>query len=96
MPWLLQALVANGGVNSVPTQGLKWRTEWDSNPRYLLQYTRFPSVRLKPLGHLSSDGRGYSGISRWARGERGVSESACRQSHHAATDLCTGIKIDTH
>ena len=24
---LLQALVANGGVASVPTQGLKWRTE---------------------------------------------------------------------
>jgi site-specific DNA recombinase len=31
---LLQALVANGGVNSVPTQGLKWRRGWDSNPRY--------------------------------------------------------------
>jgi len=31
---LLQTLVANGGVNAVPTQGLKWRREWDSNPRY--------------------------------------------------------------
>ena len=30
---LLQALVANGGVNAVPIQGLKWRTGWDSNPR---------------------------------------------------------------
>ena len=30
-----------------------WRREWDSNPRYSLKYTRFPSVRLKPLGHLS-------------------------------------------
>src|SRR5579859_1371167 len=29
----LQTLVANGGVNSVPTQGLKWRCGWDSNPR---------------------------------------------------------------
>jgi site-specific DNA recombinase len=30
---LLQTLVANGGVNVVPTQGLKWRKGWDSNPR---------------------------------------------------------------
>ena len=30
-----------------------WRREWDSNPRYALTYTRFPSVRLKPLGHPS-------------------------------------------
>ena len=30
---LLQTLVAGGGVNAVPTQGLKWRTGWDSNPR---------------------------------------------------------------
>jgi site-specific DNA recombinase len=50
---LLQALVANGSVNSVPIQGLKWRREWDSNPRYGFPHTRFPSVRLKPLGHLS-------------------------------------------
>jgi site-specific DNA recombinase len=31
---LLQTLVAGSGVNSVPTQGLKWRRGWDSNPRY--------------------------------------------------------------
>jgi hypothetical protein len=30
-----------------------WRREWDSNPRYAYTHTRFPSVRLKPLGHLS-------------------------------------------
>ncbi|WP_429098536.1 recombinase family protein [Aminobacter sp. BE322] len=30
---LLQTLVAGSGVNSVPTQGLKWRKRWDSNPR---------------------------------------------------------------
>ena len=35
-----------------------WRREWDSNPRYACTYTRFPSVRLKPLGHLSSAGGG--------------------------------------
>ncbi|WP_249790896.1 hypothetical protein [Bradyrhizobium sp. SRL28] len=28
---LLQTLAANGGVNQVPTQGLKWRREKDSN-----------------------------------------------------------------
>src|SRR4026208_258470 len=31
-----------------------WRREWDSNPRYGFPYTRFPSVRLQPLGHLSA------------------------------------------
>ncbi len=34
---LLQALVANGSVNSVPIQGLKWRRRRDSNPRYPFQ-----------------------------------------------------------
>ncbi len=32
----------------------KWRRGWDSNPRYGYPYTRFPSVLLKPLGHLST------------------------------------------
>ena len=39
-------------VNSVTYYKL-WRREWDSNPRYGFPHTRFPSVRLKPLGHLS-------------------------------------------
>ncbi len=34
-----------------------WRREWDSNPRYAFTHTRFPSVRLKPLGHLSGTSR---------------------------------------
>ncbi len=50
---LLQMLVANGGINAVPTQGLKWRTGWDSNPRYRYRYTGFRDRRLQPLGHLS-------------------------------------------
>ena len=33
--------------------GAIWRREGDSNPRYGFPYTRFPSVRLQPLGHLS-------------------------------------------
>ena len=36
---LLQTLVAGSGVNSVPTQGLKWRRRRDSNPRYRLPGT---------------------------------------------------------
>ena len=41
----------------------EWRREWDSNPRYGFPYTRFPSVRLQPLGHLSKPRREaqYSG-----------------------------------
>ncbi len=35
-----------------------WRKEWDSNPRYAFTHTRFPSVRLKPLGHPSSTAPG--------------------------------------
>jgi hypothetical protein len=35
-----------------------WRRGWDSNPRYGFPYTRFPSGRLKPLGHPS----GASGL----------------------------------
>ena len=31
-----------------------YRRRWDSNPRYALTYTRFPSVLLKPLGHPSN------------------------------------------
>ena len=32
-----------------------WRRERDSNPRYEYKsYTRFPGVRLQPLGHLSA------------------------------------------
>ena len=31
-----------------------WRRGWDSNPRPACARTRFPSVLLQPLGHLSS------------------------------------------
>ena len=33
------------------------RREWDSNPRWSHPHTRFPSVLLKPLGHLSGGSR---------------------------------------
>ena len=35
------------------------RREWDSNPRWSFPHTRFPSVLLKPLGHLSEAFRLY-------------------------------------
>jgi len=34
---LLQTLVANGGANAVPTQGLKWRREGDSNRHFVMR-----------------------------------------------------------
>ena len=34
-----------------------WRRGWDSNPRLSFPNTRFPSVLLKPLGHLSGKNR---------------------------------------
>jgi hypothetical protein len=42
-------------------QQTRWRREWDSNPRYPYRYTRFPSVRLQPLGHLSGSRRKHPG-----------------------------------
>ncbi len=50
---LLQVLTGKNGVNSVPTQGLKWRMGWDSNPRYAHTYGGFQDRCLKPLGHPS-------------------------------------------
>jgi hypothetical protein len=52
--------VASCGSNdwlSAPDGRKQDRREWDSNPRYGCPYTRFPSVRLQPLGHPST-GRG--------------------------------------
>ena len=50
---LLQTLTANGGVNVVPTQGLKWRSGRDSNPRYAFGVyslsRRAPSTTRPPL-----------------------------------------------
>jgi site-specific DNA recombinase len=50
---LLQTLVATGSVTSVPTQGLNWRTGWDSNPRNACTFGGFQDRCLKPLGHPS-------------------------------------------
>ena len=56
---LLQALTAKNGVNSVPTQGLKWRRRRDSNPRYGFRpYNGLANRRLQPLGHISGPNKG--------------------------------------
>src|SRR5258708_30764090 len=47
------------GVNCSVLQ--KWRRGWDSNPRLSFPNTRFPSVLLKPLGHLSGWSEPYQG-----------------------------------
>ena len=38
---------------ALPDTLFKWRTERDSNPRIHCCITRFPSVRIRPLCHLS-------------------------------------------
>jgi hypothetical protein len=42
------------GVFCAKVIAIKWRRGWDSNPRLSFPNTRFPSVLLKPLGHLSA------------------------------------------
>lgn len=49
------AQMGNGWANRILTQERRWRTGRDSNPRWLLHHARFPSVCLKPLGHLSGE-----------------------------------------
>ena len=49
-PWAISPGLCDG-----KRQTTYWRREWDSNPRYGFPHTRFPSVRLKPLGHLSEE-----------------------------------------
>ncbi len=51
---LLQTLVAGSGVNSVPTQGLKWRRGRDSNPRWSCPHAAFRVRCFQPLSHLSA------------------------------------------
>ena len=66
---LLQALVAGGGVDAVPTQGLKWRKGWDSNPRWSCPHGGFQDRCLKPLGHPSMPVMRYITFGARARAE---------------------------
>jgi hypothetical protein len=44
----------NRSLMSTETDPKNWRRGWDLNPRYGFPHTRFPSVLLRPLGHLSA------------------------------------------
>src|SRR5438105_11074887 len=59
------------------------RREWDSNPRWSYPHTRFPSVLLKPLGHLS-----MSTLSR-ARGTFGLYHI----DQNRAITICRGSRL---
>jgi hypothetical protein len=62
-----------------------WRRGWDSNPRYGFPYTRFPSERLKPLGHLSIPTKKFTGnIATEFRGTKSADLSADRGRNHPA------------
>jgi hypothetical protein len=76
---------------------LDWRREWDSNPRYGFPYTRFPSVRLKPLGHPSKAEkfrRQYSGrASGYNPGSRAVSAREIPARNSRSGPCQSGVRI---
>ncbi len=80
---LLQTLVAGSGVNSVPTQGLKWRRGGDSNPRYACTYAAFRVRCIRPLCHLS--GRNPENL----RGVFAIGVASTREPRHpSAPSFC--------
>ena len=67
-----------GGANAMPTQGLKWRMGWDSNPRWTCAHASFQDWSHKPLGHPSSPNRRCGSRTPadsggWGRGSMGSS-----------------------
>ena len=65
---LLRTLSAIGGGKlagfGVPTSVPKWRTGWDSNPRYPCRYAAFRVRCHRPLDHLSAGGDKGGGAAR--------------------------------
>src|SRR5271154_2004174 len=51
---LLEVEVEPRHHRAKPKAKKEWRRGWDLNPRLSFPNTRFPSVLLKPLGHLSA------------------------------------------
>ena len=51
--WRWSSLRSKYPNNLHDSLAVKWRTGWDSNPRYCFQYTRFPGEPVRPLRHLS-------------------------------------------
>src|SRR3954465_11844138 len=66
------------GTRSYGSEGEVWRRERDSNPWYGFPYTRFPSVLLKPLGHLSV--RWHPSLPAGAGPRQGEVDVGCRWS----------------
>ena len=64
-----------GGSGSGGGSFDNWRRERDSNPRYGFPYTRFPSVRLQPLGHLSGASFSTTSLAQDPRRATGSRES---------------------
>ena len=70
-----------------------WRRGWDSNPRLSFPNTRFPSVLLKPLGHLSvepADDRTPPRASQRAA-PSGVQGIGCKIQEQRRPPACTGF-----
>jgi site-specific DNA recombinase len=66
---LLQTLTAQGSGNAVPTQGLKWRRGWDSNPRWAQTHNGFRDRPDRPLRHLSALwGSSWRRVLAWGQG----------------------------
>ncbi len=85
---LLQTLTAKNSVNSVPTQGLKWRTGRDSNPRAVFDghtlSRRAQSTALAPV--LRGTNERTAAIDPWQGDfERGRSPSIHSAAAHRAT-----------
>jgi hypothetical protein len=79
------ALWVEPRLSKISTQfQLDWRRGWDSNPRYGFPYTRFPSERLKPLGHLSTPEKPTGNIATEFRGTKSAEPSADRGRNHPA------------
>jgi site-specific DNA recombinase len=79
---LLQTLVAGGGVNTVPTQGLKWRRRWDSNPRNGSPFAQLATECFRPLSHASDKIR-LAGCSKRGKRETLLISPICTSPHHA-------------
>src|SRR5689334_14294503 len=84
-------LVANEALSQlsyIPTcrwTSENWRRERDSNPRSTFMLTRFPTVLLQPLGHLSGEPRrtrapSRAMIAKWRRERDSNPRYACAYS----------------
>jgi site-specific DNA recombinase len=80
---LLQALNGKSSVNSVPTQGLKWRRGRDSNPRCPYGHNGFRDRRIRPLCHPSAGFAEAAGRSQPPGRKRGGTVAQAPSGHQA-------------